>query len=328
MCSINMSKILITGGAGFIGSSLLKELVPLDHNHQVIVFDNLSSGRQENLSNWLEKSNFSFIQADMLDPSALEKAVSPCDTVFHLAANPHVQIGGTDTKIDYEQNLVGTYNLLEAMRKSQSCKKMIFTSTSAVYGEADKIPISENYSPLKPISLYGATKLACEAMISGYCHMFDISCIIVRLANIIGPASTHGVIYDLITKLSSNPHYLDIFGNGMQNKSYLYINDCIDTLMRLLERVEKKTFDIFNVGSDDTITVSDISEIIIQQFPVTNVQTRFIDKYDGRGWIGDVREYLLDSSKMKAIGWKPRYKSKDAVMLTVKEYLKRKTKLL
>lgn len=321
-----MSKILITGGAGFIGSYLLNAIIPSNKYDQVRVFDNLSTGKIDNISSWLGRSNFNFVQADILDSCTLDKTVDTCDTVFHLAANSTVALGAINTKIDYEQNLMTTYNLLEAMRKSHGCKKMIFTSTSTVYGEVDKMPISENYSPLKPISLYGATKLACEALISGYCHMFDMSCIIVRLANIIG-LGTHGVIHDFITKLFSNRNYLEILGNGMQNKSYLYINDCIEALILLLEIVEEKTFDIFNLGSDDTITVSDIAEIVIHELDFSDVQKRFIDKHDGRGWTGDVREYLLDCSKMKDIGWRPRYKSKDAVILTVREHLSRKTNL-
>jgi len=321
-----MKKILITGGAGFIGSYLLSTLIPSNKYDQVVVFDNLSTGKLDNISNWLGRSDFDFVQADILDSSTLDKTVETCDTIFHLAANSSVASGAINTKIDYEQNLMTTYNILEAMRKSHSCKKIIFTSTSTVYGEVGKMPISENYSPLKPISLYGATKLACEALISGYCHMFDMSSVIVRLANIIG-LGTHGVINDFFIKLSSNRNYLEILGNGKQNKSYLYINDCIDALMRLLEVVEGKTFDIFNLGSDDTITVSDIAEIVIRELDFSDVQKRFIDEHDGRGWNGDIREYLLDCSKMKAIGWRPRYKSIDAVTLTVKELLSRKTNL-
>jgi UDP-glucose 4-epimerase len=322
-----MSKILVTGGAGFIGASLTKALIHSNKNHGVTVYDNLSTGQIDNISPWLERSNFYFVRADLLDSYTLYKTVNTCDTVFHLAGNSSAALGTIDTRIDYEQNLTGTYNVLEAMRKSTSCKKIIFTSTSTVYGEVDKMPISEKYSNLKPISLYGASKLACEAMISGYCHMFDMSCVIVRLANIIGPG-THGVIHDFIYKLSLNSSYLEILGNGMQNKSYLYLDDCIEALMLLFEVAGKKTFDIFNVGSDDTITVSDIADIIIQELAIPNVQKKFIDNYDGRGWNGDVREFLLDSTKMKAGGWNARYKSRDAVILTVRQYLNRNTKLL
>jgi UDP-glucose 4-epimerase len=321
-----MNKLLVTGGAGFIGRHLLRALIPLNEYDQIIAYDNLSTGKIENISNLLGNANINFIQSDLLDSDTLQKTVSTCDAVFHLAASSSVPLGAINTSIDYEQNLMTTYNLLEAMRKSPRCKNMIFTSTSTVYGEVDKLPISESYSPLKPISLYGATKLACEALISGYCHMFDMSSVIVRLANVIG-LGTHGVVQDFINKLSSNPKHLEILGNGMQRKSYLYISDCIKALIELLQMVEEKTFDIFNVGSDDTITVSDIAEIVIHELDLRYVEKMFIDEFGGRGWIGDVKEYMLDCSKMKQRGWRPQFKSKEAVILTIREHLSSKTNL-
>ncbi len=321
-----MSKLLVTGGAGFIGSQLVRALIPLKEYDEIIAYDNLSTGKRANIASLLGKTNFNFIQSDLLDSGTLEKAVSTCDAVVHLAASSNVSLGAVNSRIDYEQNLMTTYNLLEAMRKSHHCKKMIFASTSAVYGEVNKQPISEIYSPLEPISLYGATKLACESLVSGYCHMFDMSSVIVRLANIIGPG-TQGVVQDFITKLTSNPNSLEILGNGTQKKSYLYITDCIEALIKLLQRVKEKRFDIFNLGSDDNITVSDIADIIINEFHLSDVERSFIDKYDGRGWIGDVKEFLLDCSKMKQSGWNPRFRSKDAVIVTISEYLTKKASL-
>ena len=233
---------------------------------------------------------------------------------FILPANPEVKLGAMDTKIDYEQNVQATYNLLEVMRNSKNCKKIIFTSSSTVYGDADVIPTSEKYSPLIPISLYGATKLACEAMISGYCHMFNMSGIIIRLANIIGPISTHGVTYDFVTKLYATPECLEVLGNGKQNKSYLYIDDCINALIHVA--TIERTFEIFNAGSTDRISVLDIANIVINELSVDKVILRFTGGIDGRGWNGDVREMLLDSSKLQASGWKARYNSREAVTLT------------
>jgi UDP-glucose 4-epimerase len=319
-----MSKILITGGAGFIGSSLADRLL-LSKEHQVVVFDNLSAGKIENITSRMHAQNFEFVRADMLDQYTLEKIVGTCDIVFHLAANPIVALGASDTRIDYEQNLLATYDLLEAMRKSQHCRKLIFTSTSAVYGEANEIPTHENYSPLRPISLYGASKLACEAIICGYCYLFNISCIASRLANIIGPKNRHGVIYDFISKLSHDPFQLDILGNGKQNKSYLYIDDCVDALTLLLTEVGKKPFDIFNVGSDDAITVLEIAELIIRELGLDSVEKKLIDRFNGRGWRGDVKEYWLDCSKLKALGWVPKGNSRDAVINTVRKCLNMRT---
>jgi UDP-glucose 4-epimerase len=322
-----MSKLLVTGGAGFIGSHLIRALIPLGEYDQIVAYDNLSTGNIENIKDLLQNANFNFIQSDLLDSSTLEKTVCSCDAVFHLAASSNVPLGAVNSRIDYEQNLVTTYNLLEAMRKSPSCKGMMFASTSAVYGEVNRQPISESHSRPEPISLYGATKLACESLVSGYCHMYDMSSVIVRLANIIGPG-THGVVQDFITKLTSNPKYLEILGNGMQRKSYLYISDCIEALNKLLQIVERKTFDIFNLGSDDNITVSEIVDIIIHELDLNEVERKFIDKYDGRGWIGDVRECMLDCSRMKQMGWNPRLRSKEAVVVTVRDILTKKASAL
>jgi UDP-glucose 4-epimerase len=276
-----MSRILVTGGAGFIGSSLVNAL--MQSKNEVIVFDNLCNGSIENISNWSGNPNFKFIHSDIvLDQFILGKTVDACDIVFHLAANSEVRLGAIDTKIDYEQNMLATYNLLEAMRNSKNCKKIVFTSSSTVYGEADVIPTSEKYSPLIPISLYGATKLACEAMIAGYCNMFNMSGVTVRLANIIGPISTHGVTYDFVTKLYATHEYLEVLGNGKQNKSYLYIDDCINALMHVA--TVERTFEIFNAGSNDRINVLDIANIIvIKELSLDNIILRFIGGIDGRG---------------------------------------------
>ena len=314
-----MSRILVTGAAGFIGSSLVNVL--MQSKNEVIVFDNLYNGSYENISNWSSSPNFKFIHADILDQFSLRKAIDACDIVFHLAANSEVKVGATDTKIDYEQNVLATYNVLEAMRNSKNCKKIVFASSSAVYGEPDVIPTSEKYSPLIPISLYGATKLACEAMISGYCHMFNMSGVTVRLANIIGPKSTHGVIYDFVTKLHTTPRCLEVLGNGKQNKSYLYIDDCINALMHVA--ISERPFEIFNLGSNDRINVLDIANIVINEFLLDNVILGFTESFDGRGWKGDVKEMLLDSSKLKASGWKARYNSREAVTLTVRGMVSR-----
>jgi UDP-glucose 4-epimerase len=317
-----VSRILVTGGAGFIGCSLLTKLMN-GSDHYIVIYDNLSTGSKENISPWFESPRFKFVFADMKDNSSLEKAVEASDAVIHLAANPIVALGSTNTKIDFYENLVATYNLLEAMRISPDCKKLIFASTSAVYGEADLLPTPEDYGPLIPISLYGATKLACEGLISGYCHTFNMSGVAVRLANIIGPLNEHGVVFDLANKLLANPTYLEVLGNGMQRKSYLHIDDCIDALLKVLEIQSDERFDIYNIGSDDAITVIDIVKLLFQKFSTGPRMIKFNDTHDGRGWNGDVREYLLDCSRIKRLGWNAKYNSTQAVGLVADEYLKK-----
>lgn len=378
--------MLITGGAGFIGSSLAGAFLLSRKNYHVTVLDNLTRGHLKNISKWLGSPRFEFVQGDLLDYStsnpldqkaSLQKIVDNSDIIFHLAANPDVAIGTVNTHIDFQQNVQATYNLLEAIRKSQPVpdsenvtgeetqkkKRVIFASSSTVYGKANKLPTPENYSPLYPISLYGSTKLACEAIISGYCHMFDIYGIVARLANIIGPRNTHGVIYDFITKLYIHRDFLDILGNGQQNKSYLYIDDCVNALILLSELMQKNSesiieaqhnvnkqqeipavknpageignpndknsdltqYDVFNIGSDDTITVMQIAKIVIDQLSLKNgnVKIEFKNSFkDGRGWKGDIPDFWLDCSKLKGVGWKPKYSSRDAVLRTCKEYIK------
>jgi UDP-glucose 4-epimerase len=320
-----MNKFLVTGGAGFIGSSLVNALI--QSKNQVIVLDNLSKCNENNISKWVDNPNFKFIHADIFDLNLLRNSVNDCNIVFHLAANPDVRQATTNTKIDYEQNLLATYNLLEAMRSSSNCKKIIFTSSSTVYGEPEIMPTSEKYSPLIPISLYGATKLACEAMISAYCHMFNISGIVLRLANVVGPTSTHGVIHDFITKLSSSttvhPKYLDVLGDGKQNKSYLYIDDCINALTHVMKIENERAFEIFNAGSKDRIDVLNIANIVIKELLLDNISIRLTGGVEGRGWKGDVKEMLLDSSKLETSGWKLKYNSREAVVLTVREIVSR-----
>ena len=198
------NKILVTGGAGFIGSHLVDCLI--EKGSKVTVFDNLSSGKIEFIEKHLENSDFTFIKGELLDQEAIEKACQDIDFVCHVAANPDVRLGASDTRVHLDQNILATYNLLEAMRKNNT-KKIAFTSTSTVYGEASIMPTPEDYGPLIPISLYGASKLACEAFITSYSHTFDMQAWIFRFANIVGPRSTHGITVDFIKKLQKKLQY-------------------------------------------------------------------------------------------------------------------------
>ena len=316
---MNFGKVLVTGGAGFIGSHLVDCL--MNSGNEVVVLDNLSSGKLENLAKWLDDPRFKFAKGDMLRPKDIRDAIDGCEVVFHFAANPDVRIGAVDTKVDYEQNITATYNLLEAIRRSSVCRSIIFASSSTVYGEAEVVPTPEDHGPLKPISLYGASKLACESLISGYAHMFGFNSIIVRLANVVGLRSSHGVIYDFIRKLRQNPKKLEVLGDGTQNKSYLYIDDCIEANFIAV----KNTYDsveIYNIGSDDKVDVLTIAKIVAKEMDLNEVKIYKTGGVDGgRGWKGDVKEMFLDISKLKRLGWKPKYSSAEAVRLAVKDIL-------
>jgi UDP-glucose 4-epimerase len=250
--------------------------------------------------------------------------VKDCELIFHLAANPEVKLGVTNPQVHFAENILTTFNLLEAIRRSRKPKTVVFTSTSTVYGECSQIPTAENYGPLIPISTYGASKLSCEALISSYAHTFNHRALIVRLANIIGPRSKHGVVVDFMKKTLANPNELEILGDGYQEKSYLHIIDCIDAIMHLCEKFNEDTerIDIYNVGSSDTISVREIARITSTAMNVPNIKYKFTGGVDGgRGWKGDVKKMQLSIEKLRKTGWTPRYTSRQAVRLTAKALL-------
>ena len=317
--TLDSQRIFISGGAGFIGSHLVDRLCR--EGKEVVVFDNLSSGKLENIKQWIKKSNFKFVREDLLKPASILKPLSECETVFHLAANPEVRVGTADPKVHYEQNIAATFNLLEAARKFGCIKNFVFTSSSTVYGDAEEIPTPEDYAPLKPISIYGASKLASEALITSYAYTYGFTAIIYRLANIIGPRAQHGVIYDFINKLSKNPKKLEILGDGTQRKSYLYIDDCVDAMLTGINHSHSRV-EIYNVGSEDQVNVKEIADIICQEMGLRDVEYVYTGGVDGgRGWKGDVKVMLLSIEKIKSLGWKPKLNSRQAVERTVKAIL-------
>lgn len=304
--------ILVTGGAGFIGSHLADRLI--ERGNELVVLDNLSTGRKEFLQQHRDNLNFRFHQVDLLTDS-IDNYFIGVNEVWHLAANPDVRAALKNTRVDLEQNILVTYRVLEAMRKSD-VKKIVFTSTSTVYGEAEQIPTPENYGPLIPISLYGASKLACEGLISAFCHTFKMHAVMFRLANIIGPRSTHGVIYDFVQKLRANPDELKILGDGNQRKSYLYIDDCVEAMLFSRKERQKDQIDIYNIGSEDWITVKEIAKIVCGKM---KVKPRFNFTGGKKGWMGDVPLMRLDISKIKGLGWAPKYNSRESVDRVMQE---------
>jgi UDP-glucose 4-epimerase len=309
-------KIVVTGGAGFIGSHLVDRLLSL--GDEVTVVDNLSSGRLEFLKAHLKNTNFKFVKLDILELEKLTKAIRGADVIYHLAANPDVRLGAENTRLHLEQNIIATYNVLEAMRINQQ-QNIVFTSTSTVYGEASIIPTPEEYGPLIPISLYGASKLACEALITSYCGSFDMKSWIFRFANIVGGRSTHGIIVDFINKLNNNPGSLEILGDGQQRKSYLHVSDCVDAISFAVEKSDK-TANIFNLGSNDTITSTEIGEIVVSEMGLKDVTFTYTG--GKRGWKGDVPRMLLSIEKLQKLGWEPVHDSRSSVVAAVRSTLR------
>ncbi len=306
-------KILITGGAGFIGSHLVDRLI--QGKNEIIVLDNLSTGRKENIYRHFSSPKFKFYQVDLFKDK-IDDFFKNVEEVWHLAANPDVRAALNNTRIDIDHNILSTYNVLESMRIN-GVKKILFTSSSTVYGEAKMIPTPED-APLRPISLYGASKLACEALISAYSHTFGINAVIFRLANIIGPRATHGVIYDFVKKLKKNPRELEILGDGTQRKSYLYIDDCIEAMIVGKEKA-KNQVEIFNIGSNEWISVKEIANKVCERM---GLRPKF--KFTGgrRGWKGDVPVMLLDIRKIRSLGWTPKYSIERGLDLTLDYLLK------
>lgn len=317
-----LGKVFMTGGAGFIGSHTVDALCR-DKN-EVVVFDNLSSGRLENVKQWLNTPTFLFEQGDLLKPKEIQENLSGCETVFHLAANPEVRLGSTDPEVHYQQNVAATFNLLEAIRKNGNVKKFVFTSSSTVYGDAEKIPTPENYAPLMPVSVYGASKLASEALITCFAYTYGFDAVLCRLANVIGPRTQHGVICDFINKLKKNPEKLEILGDGTQTKSYLDVKDCVNAMLTGICHLNSRV-EAYNVGSEDQINVSKIADVVCREMGLENVEYVYTGGIDGgRGWKGDVKIMLLDIEKIKALGWKPSLNSSQAVEKTTKALLQQK----
>lgn len=312
-------RIFLTGGAGFIGSHLLDRL--LETGNEVTVYDNFSSGRLDFLRHLEGNNRFNLVEGDLLQYDKLKDSMKDFDIVFHLAANPDVRLGAKDTRTHLDQNIIATYNVLEAM-KEKGAKEIVFTSTSTVYGEAEQIPTKEDYGPLIPISLYASSKLACEAMISAYCYTFDMVGTLFRFANVVGPRSTHGVTYDFANKLRKDPKKLEMLGRDPgTTKSYLYISDCIDGMIVGTEkgREEGERVAVFNIGSQDYINVRQIADIVCKEMGLEDVGYQFTGGVDqGRGWKGDVRTMLLSIEKLDALGWIPKYNSSESIALTAR----------
>ncbi|MCD6110545.1 MAG: GDP-mannose 4,6-dehydratase [Thermoplasmata archaeon] len=307
-------RVLVTGGAGFIGSHLVEEL--LKRGREVAVVDDLSAGKLEYLEGVMDHPNMDFHKLDILRTEELKEFMGGVEVVYHLAANPEVRIGESDTWIHIEQNLLATRSVLEAMKDSGRARTILFTSTSAVYGDAEVIPTPETYAPLFPISHYGASKLGAEALLSSYSHYFGFHSLIFRFANCVGPRLTHGVIYDFVNKLRRNPQELEILGDGTQRKSYVHVKDCVEAML-VAEKRRSRQVDVFNIGSDDWVDVKRIAEIVVEAMGLEGVRFKYRKvTEDGRGWKGDVKFMRLDNSKIKSLGWRPTFTSEEAVRET------------
>lgn len=312
-----MKKYLITGGAGFIGSHLTKTILREEPTARVVVYDNFSSGRKWHLDEVKSDKNLSIVKADAKDKDALIEAMGGADIVYHFASNPDIAAALTMPDIDFWEGTYLTNNVLEAMRINE-VKKILYASGSGVYGDAGKKEVDEDY-PLKlPVSTYGANKLSGEAMISAYCRMLDMEGVAFRFANVVGPYQTHGVGYDFVKKLLSNPKELTILGDGRQSKSYMYITDAISA-MRLLEKNNPTGFSYYNVATLDYIEVKEIADIAVDVMKLEEVKYHYAG--GAGGWKGDVPVVRINSQKIRKMGWSNEFGSKEAVRKSVESIL-------
>jgi UDP-glucose 4-epimerase len=306
-------KYFVTGCAGFIGSTLTDRL--LADGHTVIGCDNFSTGQEKFISSAQQNKDFTLVRGDTLDLPTLIEAMQGAEFVFHLAANADVRFGTEHPRKDLEQNTIATYNVLEAMR-ANNVKKIAFSSTGSVYGEAKVIPTPEDAPFPVQTSLYGASKLAGEGLIAAYCEGFGFTGYIFRFVSILGERYSHGHVFDFYKKLLKNPNELPVLGNGQQRKSYLYVQDCIDAIFFAIEKASERV-NIYNLGTDEYCEVNDSIGWISGHLGLNPER-----KYSGgeRGWIGDNPFIFLDTAKIRNLGWKPKLTIQQGIIRTL-EYL-------
>lgn len=310
--------ILVTGGAGCIGSELAERLI--DRGSQVTVLDNLSSGKWEHIKQLAQRPGFCFVEGDLLNRQLLDSVMSRVHMVYHLAANPDVKFTyGDATDKDLQQNTICTYNVLESMRR-HGVSRLAFASTSAIYGISESLSIPED-APAHPISLYGATKLSCEAMIRAFQNLFQMDCWIFRFANIVGPKvrkTGRTVIGDFIARLIEDPSRLLILGNGQQAKSYLLSEECVDAMLFAVDHASRGLH-VFNLGCSDGLLVTRIAEMVVSAMRLHGVKF----EYSGGegGWPGDIPRFVLDVTKINRLGWRARHTSEQAVAQAIQATL-------
>lgn len=308
-------RYFVTGGAGFIGSNMTDRLLSM--GNEVIVYDNFSTGRMEFLEEACKSPKCTLIKGDCLDEDKIVSSMAGCDFIFHFAANADVRMGCEHPKKDLEQNTVATFHVLEAMR-ANNIKKIAFSSTGSVYGEAKVIPTPEDGPFPIQTSLYGASKLACEGLIAAYCEGFEFTSYIFRFVSILGERYTHGHIFDFYRKLKEDESQLHVLGNGKQKKSYLYIGDCLKGILTGIEKGEEGV-NIYNLGTDEYCEVNDSIKWITKKLGFSPKLS-----YAGgeRGWVGDNPFIYLDTKKIQSLGWKAEYTIREGVLKTV-EYLEK-----
>jgi UDP-glucose 4-epimerase len=308
---LRRSRYLVVGGAGFIGSHVVGRLLAdPDPALRVTVYDNLASGTRSRLSALGADSRLSLVEADVADTAALRESATGIDVCFHFAANPDIAAAAITPDIDFREGTQLTQNVLEALRIG-GVERLVYASGSGVYGDLGEREVDEDHGPMLPISTYGASKLGCEALISAYCHMFGLAASAFRFANVVGPRQTHGVTYDFVRRLLAAPTELTVLGDGTQSKSYIHVDDVIQAML-LIASQDRPGFEVFNVGTDEYITVREIAELVIEALGLDDVRVTYGS--GARGWKGDVPVVRFSSARIRARGWSNAYTTREALL--------------
>jgi UDP-glucose 4-epimerase len=307
-------RAFVSGGAGFIGSHLVAALVERGQFDEVVIYDNFSSGTAEHIAPMQSSGRVRVVAGDLKELATLSDAMRGADVVFHLAANPDIAKAVTKPDIDFWEGTFLAQNVLEAMRVNE-VRQIFYTSGSGVYGDSPQTVFAESYGPCFPISTYGASKLACEALISAYCHMFGFVGRAFRFANVVGPRQTHGVGYDFIRRLGQDPTQLRILGDGSQCKAYIHVDDVLNAIFLVAQAGEAgaEAFDVFNVATDDYVTVREIADLAVAESGLTLPAVRYEFTGGDRGWKGDVPKVLFDVQKIRSLGWRATRSSSEAL---------------
>ncbi len=314
-----MTRYFIVGGAGFIGSHFCDYLLADDDTTRVTIYDNFASGSEAHVSHHRNDERLSVVSGDIHERDKLRAALDGHDVVIHLASNPDIAKAVSDPDIDFREGTVLTRNVLEAMRDTD-CRRILYASGSGVYGDFGEVEISEDQGGIRPVSTYGASKLACESLISSYCHMFDYSARCFRFGNVVGPRQTHGIGFDFVRRLRKDNTILTILGDGSQSKSYVHVSDTVAAVMRAHE-VWPHEYGVFNVATGDYITVTEIADIAVKCVKLDPDQVDY--KYSGgdRGWKGDVPVVRLNSDRIRSLGWSNKLNSTQAMKSAIEAML-------
>jgi UDP-glucose 4-epimerase len=302
---------LVVGGAGFVGCHVVDRLLAEPSVDRITVYDNFSSGREEHLEQHLHDSRLAVVQGDVKDLEALVAATAGHETVVHLASNPDIARAATEPSVDFDEGTLLTHHVVEAMRRV-GADRILYASGSGVYGDLGETEVDEDRGPLEPISTYGASKLAGEALISAYCAMFGLSGRVFRFGNVVGPWQTHGVGLDFVRALLADPTRLRILGDGTQSKSYVHVDDVVGAML-LAHTADAGRYAVFNVATGDYVTVAEIADLAAECIGLDPAEVE--REYTGgdRGWKGDVPVVRLSIERIRALGWAPSRDSREAL---------------